>query len=72
MSATPEQVIEAVRSALSANRHDHDLVTVAWEKGTTAVVVFSWDFTQVVRYVMSDDLTTVVGSETVKNRRRKP
>lgn len=57
MTATPEQVIEAVRRL---NEDHFDLAAVAWESGTTAIAVFVWDSTAVVRYVLNDDLTQIV------------
>lgn len=65
--STPEAVVEAVRAL---NEDHFDLSAVAWETGTTALAVFSWDSTAVVRYVMSDDLTTVISTDRVRNPKK--
>lgn len=68
LDPSPQQVIEAVRAL---NAEHHDLAAVAWETGTTALAVFSWDSTAVVRYVLSDDLTEVISSDRVRKPKRK-
>lgn len=64
---TPEQVIEAVR-ALNAGHYD--LVAVAWERGTSALAIFTGEGgTAAIRYVLSGDLSTVLVCERVRRGR---
>lgn len=64
---TPEQVIEAVRTI---NAQHPDMVAVAWERGTSALAVFSGEAgTGVLRYVLSGDLSTVLVCERVRRGR---
>jgi hypothetical protein len=61
---TPGQVIAAARLI---NGPRDDIKTVAWERGTTALVVFHGEAgTGVIRYVLSGDLKTVIVCERVK------
>lgn len=64
---SPEAVVAAVR-ALNAGHHDQ--TAVAWEGGTSALVVFDWDSTSVMRYVLSGDLSTVIVAERVHNPKK--
>lgn len=61
---SPEQVIAAARLI---NGPRDDIKTVAWERGTTALVVFHGEAgTGVIRYVMSADLSTVIVADRIK------
>lgn len=64
---SPEEVMDAARALW---RDQHDFAGVAWEKGTTVIVVFSWDSTVAIRYVLNADLTDVIHSERVSARGR--
>ena len=66
MSATPEQVIEAVKGHLA---EQPDLAAVGWSHGTTALVVLKWDSTVALYVSLTEDLSAVASTDYVERPR---
>jgi hypothetical protein len=58
----PNSVIDAARCLCL----HPDLAAVAWERGTTVIVVYARDMTSVYRYTLKADLTDVLTSERIR------